>query len=379
MSALGNHRRIVVKIGSALLVDRQSGLKREWLASLAEDVARLTREGREVLLVSSGAIALGRKILKLPMRALKLEESQAAAAVGQIALARAYSEVMGAHGIETGQVLLTLGDTEERRRYLNARATIGTLLALGALPVINENDTVATSEIRYGDNDRLAARVATMVTADLLILLSDIDGLYTAPPASDPQARHIPHVPAITPEIEAMAGGAASVLSRGGMRTKIDAGKIATGAGASMIITAGDRMSPLSAIERGERMTLFSPASNPVTSRKRWIAGHLNAMGSLTVDEGAVAALKAGRSLLPAGVRRVDGDFARGDTILVLDGDGREIARGLVAYDAKDARAIAGLRSSAIESVLGYPPRAAMIHRDDLVTRLADETEKDMA
>lgn len=377
-NGLGRHRRIVVKIGSALLVDAQSGLRTAWLASLADDVARLTREGREILLVSSGAIALGRKILKLPMRALKLEESQAAAAVGQIALARAYSEVMGAHGLQTGQILLTLGDTEERRRYLNARATIGTLLSLGAVPVINENDTVATSEIRYGDNDRLAARVATMVTADLLVLLSDIDGLYTAPPASDPKARHIPHVPAITPEIEAMAGGAASALSRGGMKTKIDAGRIATAAGAAMIITAGDRLNPLAAIERGERMTLFSPAAHPVQARKRWIAGHLNATGRLTVDAGAVAALGRGHSLLPAGVARVEGEFSRGDTILVLDERGREVARGLVAYDAKDARAVAGLRTEAIEAVLGYAPRAAMIHRDDLVAQPATESEKDM-
>ncbi|MFD2238629.1 glutamate 5-kinase [Aureimonas populi] len=375
---LAGHKRIVVKIGSALLVDPATGLRREWLASLGDDVARLSAGGREILLVSSGAIALGRSILKLPRRALRLEESQAAAAVGQIALSRAYSESLGGHGLETGQILLTLGDTEERRRYLNARATIGTLLSLGAVPVINENDTVATSEIRYGDNDRLAARVATMMSADLLVLLSDIDGLYTAPPASDPNARHIPHVPAITPEIEAMAGGAASLLSRGGMKTKIDAGKIATAAGAAMIVTAGDRMNPLSAIERGERATLFSPAANPVTSRKRWIAGHLNAAGRLTVDAGAVRALKQGRSLLPAGVTAVEGEFSRGDTILVLDEAGAEVARGLVAYDCGEARAIAGLRSSAIEPVLGHAPRAAMIHRDDLVTSLGRESEKDM-
>ncbi|KQT65997.1 MULTISPECIES: glutamate 5-kinase [unclassified Aureimonas] len=364
---LGRASRIVVKIGSALLVDRASGLRREWLETLVADVARLSAAGKDVLVVSSGAIALGRKILNLPHGALKLEESQAAAAVGQIALAHAYGELLGAHGLKAGQILLTLGDTEERRRYLNARATVGTLLSFGAIPVINENDTVATTEIRYGDNDRLAARVATMMSADLLVLLSDIDGLYTAPPASDPNARHIETVPAITPEIEAMAGGAASIFSRGGMKTKIDAGKIATAAGAEMIITRGDRLSPLSAIEAGERATLFHATANPVTARKRWIAGHLNAAGRLVVDAGAVRALQSGKSLLPAGVRAVHGEFGRGDTIVVADESGREVARGLVAYDASEARIVAGLRSAAIEAALGYEPRAAMIHRDDLV------------
>jgi glutamate 5-kinase len=365
--ALASFRRIVVKIGSALLVDPDTGLRREWLDTLTSDVARLHAEGREVLLVSSGAIALGRSILKLSRGPLKLEESQAAAAVGQIALARAYSEALGRHGIEAGQILLTLGDTEERRRYLNARATVGTLIGFGAVPVINENDTVATTEIRYGDNDRLAARVAAMMSADLLVLLSDIDGLYTAPPAQDPNAAHIPLVEAITPQIEAMAGGAASQFSRGGMKTKIDAGKIATGAGAAMIITSGQRLHPLDAVRRGERATLFLAAADPVRSRKRWIAGHLNASGRLHVDTGAVQALHAGKSLLPAGVKRVDGDFRRGDTILVLDEAGSEVARGLVSYDASDARLIAGLRSAEIEERLGQGVRAAMIHRDDLV------------
>ncbi|WP_279481241.1 glutamate 5-kinase [Aureimonas sp. SK2] len=364
---LASFRRIVIKVGSALLVDPDTGLRREWLESLTQDVAGLHAEGREVLLVSSGAIALGRSILKLSRGPLKLEESQAAAAVGQIALSRAYSEALGAHGIEAGQILLTLGDTEERRRYLNARATVGTLLGFGAVPVINENDTVATTEIRYGDNDRLAARVAAMMSADLLVLLSDIDGLYTAPPAQDPNATHIPLVELITPQIEAMAGGAASLLSRGGMKTKIDAGKIATGAGAAMIITSGQRLHPLDAVRRGERATLFQAAADPVRSRKRWIAGHLNTSGRLHVDAGAVQALHAGKSLLPAGVKRVDGDFRRGDTILVLDETGAEIARGLVSYDASDARLIAGLRSAEIEERLGQGVRAAMIHRDDLV------------
>ncbi|WP_427025272.1 glutamate 5-kinase [Aureimonas ureilytica] len=365
--ALHGYGRIVVKIGSALLVDRERGLKSDWLRSLADDVAALAREGREVMLVSSGAIALGRAIMKLPPGALKLEEAQAAAAVGQIALARAYSEALGRHSLEAGQILLTLRDTEERRPYLNARATVGTLLQFGAVPVINENDTVATTEIRYGDNDRLAARVATMMSADLLILLSDIDGLYTAPPAQDPDARHIPTVDAITPQIEAMAGGAASIFSRGGMKTKVDAAKIATQAGTAMIITLGSRANPLDAIRRGERQTLFRAATDPVRARKRWIAGHLNATGRLTVDEGAVRALQGGKSLLPAGVKRVDGEFRRGDTILVLDETGAEIARGLVAYDSGDARLVAGLRSSAIEEQLGASARTAMIHRDDLV------------
>lgn len=368
---LDGYARIVVKIGSSLLVDRESGLKRTWLESLGEDIARLSGEGRQILVVSSGAIALGRKLLKMPAGPLRLEESQAAAAVGQIALSRTYSEILGRHGIETGQILLTLGDTEERRRYLNARATISTLLGFGALPVINENDTVATSEIRYGDNDRLAARVATMMGADLLILLSDVDGLYTAPPALDPAARHIPLVERITPEIEAMAGAAGSELSRGGMKTKIDAGKIATGSGAAMIITAGDRLFPLSAIERGERATLFRAAGNPVTARKRWIAGHLGSAGGLVVDAGAVKALCAGKSLLPAGIVFVDGEFRRGDTIAVLDQAGRRVARGLVAYDADDARRIAGLRSAEVAAALGYEGRTAMVHRDDLVMEAA--------
>jgi glutamate 5-kinase len=369
MSALSlkDYRRITVKIGSALLVDRNTGLKRDWLASLADDIGALAANGTEILVVSSGAIALGRTMLGLGRRALKLEESQAAAAVGQIALAGAWAEALGRHDLTSGQILLTLGDTEERRRYLNARATISTLLKMKAVPVINENDTVATSEIRYGDNDRLAARVATMMGADLLVLLSDIDGLYTAPPAIDPNAEFIPVVERITPDIEAMAGAAASELSRGGMRTKLDAGKIATGAGTAMIITAGTRQSPLMAIERGERATLFRPSTHPVKGYKTWIAGQLEPAGRLTVDGGAVKALLSGKSLLPAGVRQVAGNFSRGDTVAILGPDSREIARGLVAYDAADAVRIAGLKTAEIEAVLGYEARSAMIHRDDLV------------
>lgn len=367
MQSLKKYRRITVKIGSALLVDRATGLKRDWLDSLADDIAVLTHGGAEVLVVSSGAIALGRTILGLGKRALKLEESQAAAAVGQIALAGAWSDALGKGGLKSGQILLTLGDTEERRRYLNARATISTLLKMKAVPVINENDTVATSEIRYGDNDRLAARVATMMGADLLVLLSDIDGLYTAPPARDPQAKFIPVVDRITPDIEAMAGAAASELSRGGMRTKLDAGKIANAAGTAMIITSGTRLSPLMAIERGERATFFRPSANPVKGYKTWIAGQLEPAGRLTVDAGAVGALKSGKSLLPAGVKLVSGNFSRGDTVAILSPEGREIARGLVAYDAADAVRIAGLKTAEIETVLGYEARSAMIHRDDLV------------
>lgn len=367
MQSLKKYRRITVKIGSALLVDRASGLKRDWLDSLADDIAVLAQGGAEILVVSSGAIALGRTILGLGKRALKLEESQAAAAVGQIALAGAWSDALGKGALKSGQILLTLGDTEERRRYLNARATISTLLKMKAVPVINENDTVATSEIRYGDNDRLAARVATMMGADLLVLLSDIDGLYTAPPARDLQARFIPVVDRITPDIEAMAGAAASELSRGGMRTKLDAGKIATAAGTAMIITSGTRLSPLMAIERGERATFFRPSANPVKGYKTWIAGQLEPAGRLTVDAGAVGALASGKSLLPAGVKLVSGNFSRGDTVAILSPDGREIARGLVAYDAADAVRIAGLKTAEIETVLGYEARSAMIHRDDLV------------
>ncbi|MCX5477646.1 glutamate 5-kinase [Kaistia geumhonensis] len=365
-----NFRRIVIKIGSALLVDRAKGaLRQEWLAAFVDDVAALASGGREVLIVSSGAIALGRGVLGLPAGVLKLEESQAAAAVGQIALARAYSEMLGGHGITAGQILLTLGDTEERRRYLNARSTITTLLRMGAIPVINENDTVATSEIRYGDNDRLAARVASMMGADLLVLLSDIDGLYTAPPHTDPSARLIPVVERITPEIEAMAGGAASEYSRGGMRTKVEAGKIATVAGCTMVITLGKPQNPLRRISEGAPATWFLAEANPVTARKKWISGHLEPRGTLAIDDGAVRALRAGKSLLPAGVRRVEGRFQRGDTIVILGPAGEEIGRGLVAYDAADAERIAGRNSSAIEAILGYAGRTAMVHRDDMVLR----------
>ncbi|WP_413710550.1 glutamate 5-kinase [Rhizobium sp. Rhizsp82] len=364
---LDRYRRIVIKIGSALLVDRKTGLKNAWLDAMCADIAALKAKGADVLVVSSGAIALGRSVLDLPSGALKLEESQAAAAVGQISLARAWSESLSRDEIVAGQILLTLGDTEERRRYLNARATINQLLKIGAVPIINENDTVATSEIRYGDNDRLAARVATMTGADLLILLSDIDGLYTAPPHLDPDAKFLETIAEITPEIEAMAGGAASELSRGGMRTKIDAGKIATTSGCAMIIASGKTDSPLSAIANGARSSWFAPSGTPVTARKTWIAGQLQPAGELHIDEGAMTALGAGKSLLPAGVRKINGVFSRGDTVAIIGPSGREIARGLASYDADEARQIAGRKSAEIEKILGYPGRAAMIHRDDMV------------
>jgi len=364
---LGRFRRIVVKVGSSLLVDSRSGLRRAWLDGLADDLAALHANGADVIVVSSGAIALGRSVLRCPPGALKLEEAQAAAAVGQIVLAQSWSQALARHAITAGQVLLTYGDTEERRRYLNARETLGKLLEWRAIPVINENDTVATTEIRFGDNDRLAARVASMASADCLVLLSDIDGLYTAPPQSDPDARRLPVVPQITAEIEAMAGGAASELSRGGMRTKIEAAKIAVAAGAQMAIANGKRDNPVRTLAEGGAATWFTTPSNPVTARKRWIGGTLEPRGTLVVDDGAARALGNGKSLLPAGVTHVDGNFARGDCVVVRGPDGAEIGRGLVAYDAAAAVRLIGRNTRDIAGVLGYAGRSAMIHRDDLV------------
>jgi glutamate 5-kinase len=366
--SLADFRRIVVKVGSSLLVDAEAGrVKEAWLASLAADIAVLHGETRDILVVSSGAIALGRAVLKLPKGALKLEDSQAAAAVGQIALARTWSEALGRHSIGAGQVLVTLGDTEERRRYLNARNTIAKLLEWRAVPIINENDTVATSEIRYGDNDRLAARVATMASADVLVLLSDIDGLYDAPPDRNPNAKLIPLVERITPQIEAAAGSAASELSRGGMVTKIEAAKIATTGGTHLVIASGRIDNPLRAIAEGAPCTWFLTPANPVTSRKKWIAGSLEPKGTLTIDAGAVAALRRGKSLLPAGVIRVDGQFSRGDAVVIRGPDAAEIGRGLVAYDAGDALMIKGRSSADILGILGFAGRVEMVHRDDMV------------
>ena len=360
-------RRIVVKVGSSLLIDGSKGeLRTAWLSGLADDLAVLYAAGTEVIVVSSGAIAIGRTILGLPRGVLKLEESQGAAAVGQIALARAWADALSKRGITAGQILVTLGDTEERQRYLNARATIGRLLEWRAVPVVNENDTVATTEIRYGDNDRLAARVATMAAADLLILFSDIDGLYSAPPHLDPDAEFIAEVPRITAEIEAMAGGAASELSRGGMQTKIEAAKIATAGGTQMIIADGRVLHPLRHIAEGARCTWFRTGSNPVSARKSWIAGVLEPKGILHLDAGAARALRAGKSLLSAGVTRVEGTFERGDAVVMRGPDGGELGRGLVGYDANEAQAMIGLSSKDIPKVLGYAGRAEIVHRDDM-------------
>ncbi|MGH7153663.1 MAG: glutamate 5-kinase [Acetobacteraceae bacterium] len=365
---LSTARRVVVKIGSALVVQPDEGATRDsWLAGMTEDIAVLRARGVEVIVVSSGAIALARRALRLPRKRLRLEEKQAAAAVGQIRLAQAWSEALSARDLTAAQLLLTLEDTEDRRRYLNARATLNTLLGLGCIPVINENDTIATGEIRFGDNDRLAARVAEMVEADQLVLLSDIDGLYNADPRRDAAAVHVPVVDVVTPEIEAMGGEPPPGYSSGGMRTKLAAARIATQAGCAMAIAFGDIDRPLRALEQGARCTWFLPAPEGRSARKRWIAGALAPLGVLAVDAGAVRALAAGRSLLPAGVRRVDGVFERGDPVVVRGPDGTELARGLSAYASGDAQRIAGHRSDEIEAILGWRGRDEMIHRDDLV------------
>jgi glutamate 5-kinase len=359
-------RRVVIKIGSALLVSAETGrLRLDWLEGLAEDVAELKARGKDVVVVSSGSIALGRRVLRLPDAALSLEQSQAAAAVGQIRLARAYETVLTPHRITTAQVLVTLEDSENRRRYLNTRRTLGTLLELGVVPIVNENDTVATDEIRYGDNDRLAAQVASMAGADLLLLLSDVDGLYTANPRLDPSAIRLDVVTALTPAIEAMAGDAGSALSTGGMRTKLIAARTATRAGCAMAISEGAVERPVRALEAGAPCTWFEPDGDPHAARKRWISG-MKPRGRVTVDAGAVAALARGKSLLPAGVTAVDGDFRRGDPIEVTGPDGAVVAKALAGYDAGEARVIMGHRSDRIAALLGYAGRAALVHRDDL-------------
>ena len=367
-SPLVSARRVVVKVGSALLVDQESGrLNRAWLETLIEDLLRLRKRGQQLILVSSGAIALGRRQLQLPKGPLRLEESQAAAAVGQIRLAHAYKELLEDKGVTVAQVLLTLEDSERRRRYLNARATLDSLLALGAVPVINENDTVATAEIRYGDNDRLAARVAQMAGADCLVLLSDVEGLYTADPNKDPNAQFVERVLQVTPEIEAMAGSSASTVGSGGMATKIMAAKIAVAAGCHMCIAAGHHRHPVRRVEEGARCTWFVPSATPVAARKQWIAGTLRPAGAIAIDAGALRALREGKSLLPAGVVRTLGRFERGDTVSVVASDGTEIARGITAYSDTDAARIMGRKSSEIEAILGFRGRDEMIHRDDLV------------
>lgn len=375
-NTLAPYKRLTIKIGSALLVDGQTGkLRAEWLRSLAADLAALKSEGRALVIVSSGAIALGRRLLKLDARSLPLEQSQAAASAGQIALSQAWAESLGAHGIVTGQILLTPNITEERRYFLNARTTITTLLGLGAIPIINENDSVATAEIRYGDNDRLSARVATMIEADCLVLLSDVDGLYSAPPGKDPDATHLPHVPAITFEIEAMAGGAASHLARGGMLTKIEAGRIATQAGTAMIIARGTENHPLKALAEGARHTLFAPAQSRAQARKRWIMGTLEVAGNLQVDAGAAQALLSGKSLLPIGVTSVTGNFVRGDAVSILDPEGREIARGLAGLGCGEADLVKGKNSTRVAEILGLGGRAELIHRDNMVVLLGPEAK----
>ena len=375
-NALAPYRRLTVKIGSAIIVDSATGkLRSEWLAALAEDIAALKAQGVSVVVVSSGAIALGRGLLGLGGANLSLEQQQAAASAGQIALSQAWAQSLGKHGIVAGQILITPNITEERRYFLNARTTIATLLSLGAIPIINENDSVATAEIKYGDNDRLSARVATMVEADCLVLLSDIDGLYTAPPGKDPNATHMPFVAAISPDIEAMAGGAASHLSRGGMTTKIEAGKIATLAGTAMIIAKGTGLHPLRALENGGIHTLFAAAESRAQARKRWIMGTLELQGQVFVDAGAVRALLDGKSLLPIGVTRLKGAFVRGDAVAILDPEGHEIARGLVGLDREEADLVKGKNSKATTEMLGLGARAELVHRDNLVVLVGAEAK----
>jgi len=366
VAAVKDAKRLVVKIGSALLVDRKTGkLRAEWLRALAEDVARLRARGTDVILVSSGSIALGRAGLGLPASELTLEQSQAAAAVGQIELARAYAEALAGHGLRAAQVLVTLEDSADRRRYLNSRATLEQLVKLGAVPIVNENDTVATDEIRYGDNDRMAAQVAVTAGADQLILLSDVDGFYSANPAQDPSARRFEVIEAITHEIEAMAGDAGSGLSKGGMKTKLMAAKTAIAAGCDMAITEGSVLHPIEALENGANATWFLAQGDPQQKRKAWIAA-MKPRGRVVVDQGAAGALARGSSLLAAGVLRVEGRFGRGDPLEIADEAGHVMGQGLTRYDAGDAEKIRGLRSDRIETVLGYPGRGPLIHRDDM-------------
>ncbi|MDP3298681.1 MAG: glutamate 5-kinase [Phenylobacterium sp.] len=371
VSPLAGAHRIVVKVGSALLVAADGTPDRAWLNALCLDLARLRARGQQVLIVSSGAVALGRRRLGLTRRALTLPEKQAAAAAGQSALMRAWEEALEPHGLSAAQILLTRDDTEVRRRWLNARATVDTLLELGVVPVVNENDTVVTEEIRYGDNDRLAARVAQMIGADALVLLSAIDGLYTADPRRDPAATHIPRLAQLTPEIEAMAGGAnaGAGVGTGGMATKLAAARIAQSAGCATLITLGSRAAPLGAVENGAKATIIEPAVTPSAAYKAWSAGSLSPSGTILVDEGAARALQAGKSLLAAGVRGIEGRFGKGDAVSVRLEGGSEIGRGLTRYDAAEAERICGLRSDAIEGVLGYTS-GPVIHADDLAVLL---------
>lgn len=365
--ALQGAARLVLKIGSSLLVDKATGkLNRAWLESIADELARLKQRGQQVLVVSSGAIALGRPYLGLSRDQRRLEEAQAAAAAGQILLAHAYQDLLEARGIRIAQVLLTLDDTENRRRYLNARNTLETLLRLNVIPVINENDTVATQEIRYGDNDRLGARVAEMTSSDVLVLLSDVDGLYDSDPTRNPQARLIPEVRELTPEIEALAGVSATEFGSGGMITKLVAARICMNAGCATVIANGKRLYPLQAIEDGAACTWFLPGRTPRQARKQWIAGTLVPRGTVTVDEGAEQALRAGSSLLPVGIVEITGDFQSGDAVTIRSRAGRDLGRGLVAYSSEEARRIRGRRSEELPGLLGYSGRDELIHRDNL-------------
>ena len=367
-AAVDSASTIIIKIGSSLLVEDSHGaVNSAWLADVASDIAMLRKAGKNVVVVSSGAIALGRRELGIDGRELALEEKQAAAATGQVTLAHAWREALAAHGIGVAQILLSPEDTETRRRHLNARATMGALLELGAVPVVNENDTVATAEIRFGDNDRLAARVAAMISADLLVLLSDIDGLYSANPRKSADAVHVPQVVSLNDEVMAMAGSANAAYASGGMVTKLEAARIAMNAGCGMIICDGQGARPLSAVMGGARHTLFRAEHSPLTARKRWIGGSLAPRGGLRVDDGALRAIRQGRSLLPAGVTSVAGNFERGDLIAIEDAAGHVIGHGLSAYSAADARVILGHKSREIEGLLGYRGRDEVVHADNLV------------
>ena len=375
--AVDDFRRVVVKVGSSLLIGDDGRVDRRWLAGLSEDIADWHARGHEVLVVSSGAIAIGSAVLGINKRRARLEDLQAAAAAGQVQLAHAYQEALDVYGITTAQVLLTPEDTENRRRFLNARGTLGRLIERRVVPVINENDTVATEEIRYGDNDRLAARVAQLVMADALILLSDVDGFYTADPAGNPQAEHIPLVTAITDEMQRMAGETRSDIGSGGMATKVQAARIATHAGCATIITSGVVQRPLSELAAGGRCTLFRAPGTPAAARKQWLAGVLEVRGELRLDDGASQALRNGKSLLPVGVVEVLGNFRRGDVVTLVDSRGRELGRGLAEYSFEEASQLAGRQSESIESVLGYRGRAVMVHRDELVIFDRDDGKPD--
>lgn len=365
--ALSEFRRLVIKVGSSLLIGDDDHVNRGWLEGLAEDIATLQGSGHEVLIVSSGAIAIGSTVLDINKQRARLEDLQAAAAAGQVQLVHAYQEALGVHSISAAQILLTPEDTENRRRFLNARGTLEKLLECAVVPIINENDTVATEEIRYGDNDRLAARVAQLVMADALILLSDVDGLYSADPGSDANAKLIPEVRKITDEIQEMAGATRSAIGSGGMATKVQAARIATHAGCSTVIASGAIDRPLETLAVGGTCTVFRAEGTPAAARKQWLAGVLEVRGELRLDDGAASALKDGKSLLPVGVVEVVGNFRRGDVVTLVDSAGNELGRGLAEYSNEEAGQLVGCRSEQFEERLGYRGRSVMVHRDELV------------